>query len=66
MKQAIQSEFNLGLYRLPASKFSLYFTTQLNIVLQRSIDSVHQWLLGGLDFAMKLHTICRGRPYTLM
>ena len=45
VKQSIQSEFNLGLQFLPASEFSIYFSTNVNIVMQRPIDNLRQWLL---------------------
>ena len=43
--QAIQSEYNLGLHRLPPSEFSLLFATSFEILKKRSIDSLRHWLL---------------------
>ena len=43
--QSIQSEYNLGLHRLPASEFSVLFATTFDSLRQRSIDSLRHWLL---------------------
>ena len=45
VKQAITSEYNLGLHRLPAFEFSMLFSSRLEIVLQRPLPSLKQWLL---------------------
>ena len=45
VKQSIQSEFNLRLQFVPSSKFSIYFSTNINIVIQHPIDNLCQWLL---------------------
>ena len=45
LKQAITQEFNLGLHRLPAHEFSIMFTTRMDIVLKRPIESLRHWLL---------------------
>ena len=43
--QAIQSEYNLGLHRLPPSEFSMLFATSFEVLQKRSIDSLRHWLL---------------------
>ena len=55
---AIEAEYQLGLHRLPACEFSIYFSTPLNIRLQSPLENLRIWLLtirlgrqlhGGID-----------------
>ena len=45
LKSAIEAEYRLGLQRLPACEFSIYFSTRLNKLLQRNIEQLKNWLL---------------------
>ena len=44
LKAAIQSEFILGLHRLPACEFSIYFSTPFDKLCTRHITSLRTWL----------------------
>lgn len=45
VQQAIRQEYNLGLHRLPASEFSIYFSLPVEKLLTRSLENIRQWLL---------------------
>ena len=45
IKLAIASEYRLGLHRLPACEFSIYFSSRLEQLLTRPIEQLRSWLL---------------------
>ena len=56
--RAIQDEYNLGLHRLPACEFSIYFTLPIHTLITKPIENLRLWLLtirlgrqlhGGID-----------------
>ena len=51
LKSAIKAEFDLGLHRLPACEFSIYFSVPYETLCQRHISALRTWL----------HTIRLGR-----
>ena len=54
VKLAIEAEYSLGLHRLPACEFSIYFSTQLEKLLEQSIDQLQSWLLA-IRLGQELH-----------
>ena len=42
---AIQHEFQLGIHRLPACEFSIYFATPVDSLIKRDISALRTWLL---------------------
>ena len=44
LKQAIRSEYGLGLHRLPACEFSIYFSLPIDKLLSRDMMSLKAWL----------------------
>ena len=44
LKDAIRQEYNLGLHRLPACEFSIFFSSPVETLLTRDIVSLRVWL----------------------
>ena len=44
LKEAIRSEYALGLHWLPACEFSIYFCNPIELFLTRDIESLKEWL----------------------
>ena len=44
LQEAIKKEYALGLHRLPACEFSIYFSSRLDKLLQSKLDTLKTWL----------------------
>ena len=42
LKEAIHQEYGLGLHRLPAYEFSIYFSSPIDTMLKRNIESLRE------------------------